>query len=71
MRCVEVRKKKYFGRHRFFLSYRNDLDLSQSLIDLLLESAREAVQDMEEKSSSICEGPLGGPRGGALDSHPR
>lgn len=38
--------KKNFGRHRFFLSYRNDLELPQSLMDLFLNSARDAVRDL-------------------------
>lgn len=32
-----------FGVHRFFLSYRDDLDIPQSLIRLLLESAKKAT----------------------------
>ncbi|MBT3980276.1 MAG: LysR family transcriptional regulator [Bacteriovoracaceae bacterium] len=45
---VQIRgtAKKRFGTHRFFLSYRNDLDISQSLMSLMLESAHEAVQQI-------------------------
>jgi LysR family transcriptional regulator, cell division regulator len=32
-----------FGTHRFFLSYRDDLDIPQSLMRLFLETARKAV----------------------------
>lgn len=38
-----------FGRHRFFLSYRDDLDISQHLMDLLLSAAMKAVRAMEKK----------------------
>lgn len=31
-----------FGTHRFFLSYRNDLDLPKSLIEIILSSAKKA-----------------------------
>jgi DNA-binding transcriptional LysR family regulator len=47
---LEGTVKKYFGRHRFFLSYRNDLELTQSLMDLFLNSAREAVRDMSSET---------------------
>lgn len=43
---LEGTAKKYFGRHRFFLSYRSDLDLPQSLMDLFLNSANDAVKDV-------------------------
>ncbi len=43
---LEGTEKKYFGKHRFFLSYRKDLELTQSLMDLFLDSAIDAVKDM-------------------------
>ncbi len=43
---LEGTAKKYFGRHRFYLSYRNDLELTQSLMDLLLNSAKSAVSEL-------------------------
>ncbi len=43
---LEGTAKKYFGQHRFFLSYRNDLELTQSLMNLFLNSANDAVRDM-------------------------
>lgn len=46
---LEGTAKKYFGRHRFFLSYRNDLDLPQSLMDLFLRSAVSAVKNINDK----------------------
>jgi DNA-binding transcriptional LysR family regulator len=35
-----------FGKHRFFLSYRDDLDIPQSLMRLLLDSAKTAVENL-------------------------
>lgn len=35
-----------FGRHRFYLSYRNDLDLSQKDLDLMMTAASKAVRKM-------------------------
>lgn len=43
---LEGNAKKYFGKHRFFLSYRKDLDLPQSIMDLFVNSANQAVIDM-------------------------
>ncbi len=40
------KRSPYFGDHRFFLSYRNDLDLPQRLMDLFLDSAVNAVQKL-------------------------
>lgn len=46
---LEGTAKKYFGRHRFFLSYRNDLDLPQSLMDLFLNAANDSVKDLSSR----------------------
>jgi hypothetical protein len=32
-----------FGTHRFYLSYREDLDVAQSTISLVLEAAKKSV----------------------------
>lgn len=36
----------HFGRHRFFLSYRNDLEIPQNMMLRLIESAKHATQAM-------------------------
>jgi DNA-binding transcriptional LysR family regulator len=41
---IEGTARKRFGTHRFFFSYRNDLDISNSLINLMLDAAHQAVQ---------------------------
>ena len=46
---LEGTAHKHFGQHRFFLSYRNDLDLPQSLMNLFLSAAKEAVQNMSTR----------------------
>lgn len=35
-----------FGLHRFFLSYRDDLEISQSLMRILIDSAKKASVDL-------------------------
>jgi len=40
---VEGVSAQKFGTHRFYLSYRDDLDMPQSLMKLLIESAKKAV----------------------------
>tara|TARA_B100000749_G_scaffold122825_1_gene93842 strand:- start:85417 stop:86328 length:912 start_codon:yes stop_codon:yes gene_type:complete len=39
--------EKHFGVHRFFLSYRDDLDIPQRLMTLLLDSAEKATRQMK------------------------
>ena len=43
---IEGTEKKKFGTHRFFLAYRNDLEISQLLMSLVLDSAYQAVQQL-------------------------
>jgi DNA-binding transcriptional LysR family regulator len=43
---IEGTPNLYFGRHRFFLSYRKDLDISQLIMSLVLDSAHQAVKSM-------------------------
>lgn len=38
--------EKKFGQHRFYLSYRNDLDLSQYLLNVILSAANKAVKQL-------------------------
>lgn len=42
--------RKRFGVHRFFLSYRKDLELPQKAMDLFLNSAIKATRDMSFQS---------------------
>lgn len=43
---IEGMPKKRFGTHRFFLSYRKDLEISQILMSLVLDAAYQAVQNL-------------------------
>lgn len=43
---IDGMAKKAFGKHRFFLTYRNDLDLPQSLMDLFVNAAFKAAKKM-------------------------
>lgn len=43
---IEGFSTKKFGKHRFFLSYRDDLDVSQTIMNEILESANKAVKDL-------------------------
>lgn len=45
---IEDVKEKTFGRHSFFVSYRNDIDLPQKTIDIFLSAAAESVQVMNK-----------------------
>lgn len=41
---IEGTRTLRFGNHRFFMSYRDDLDIPQSLMNTFLESAKNAVE---------------------------
>lgn len=43
---IEGTPEPYFGPHRFFLSYRDDLDLPQSAVDLVVAACHRAVETM-------------------------
>ncbi|RYZ61089.1 MAG: hypothetical protein EOP09_20375 [Proteobacteria bacterium] len=45
---IEGAGPKCFGTHRFFLSYRDDLELPNSLIKHLLETAHQAVRRLDQ-----------------------
>ena len=45
---LEGMRRTKFGPHRFFLSYRDDLDMPQSLMDLFLNSARTSVRQISK-----------------------
>ncbi|MBK8012639.1 MAG: hypothetical protein IPK13_14910 [Deltaproteobacteria bacterium] len=43
---IEGTVEPLFGPHRFFLSYRDDLDLPQSAVDLVVQACQTAVEKL-------------------------